>query len=218
MQDKKYDEVILATGIVPRTLDIDGIEHPMVMNYLNVLRDHKAVGQRVAIIGAGGIGFDVAEYLVEQQSLTTNLDEWLDHWGIDKTMRNPGALKAPEINQTQRQVYVLQRKASKVGAGLGKTTGWIHRASLARHNVAMINSVSYEKIDDTGLHIKVGDKPKLLEVDNIIICAGQEPLRELQSSIEQLGLPVHIIGGADVAAELDAKTAIRQGAELAAKI
>lgn len=218
LQHKKYDEVVLATGIVPRTLDIDGIEHPMVMNYLDVLRDHKAVGQRVAIIGAGGIGFDVAEYLVEQESLTTNLDKWLDHWGIDKTMRNPGALKAPEISGTERQVYVLQRKASKVGAGLGKTTGWIHRASLARHNVAMINSVSYDKIDDMGLHIKVGDKPKLLEVDNIIVCAGQEPLRELQSSIEQLELPVHIIGGAYIAAELDAKTAIRQGAELAEKI
>jgi 2,4-dienoyl-CoA reductase (NADPH2) len=146
------------------------------------------------------------------------LDKWLTHWGIDKNYRHAGALSKPEIADTERDVYLLQRKSSKVGAGLGKTTGWIHRTSLAHHKVKMINSVSYEKVDDQGLHIKIGDKPRVLEVDNIIVCAGQEPFRELESSLLEAGFIVHVIGGADVAAELDAKRAIRQGAELAAKI
>lgn len=214
----QFDEVIMATGIKPRKLDIPGIDHPNVLSYIEVLRDHKPVGKRVALIGAGGIGFDVAEYLVEKEHLTTNLDKWLTHWGIDKNYRHAGALSKPEIADTERDVYLLQRKSSKVGAGLGKTTGWIHRTSLAHHKVKMINSVSYEKVDDQGLHIKIGDKPRVLEVDNIIVCAGQEPFRELESSLLEAGFIVHVIGGADVAAELDAKRAIRQGAELAAKI
>ncbi|GAC15751.1 NADPH-dependent 2,4-dienoyl-CoA reductase [Aliiglaciecola lipolytica] len=213
-----FDEVVMATGIKPRQLNIPGIDHPSVMSYLDVLRDHKKVGKRVAIIGAGGIGFDVAEYLVEQENLTTNLDKWLSHWGIDKNFANPGALMPPQITPTEREVFLLQRKDTKVGAGLGKTTGWIHRTSLAHHKVNMINSVTYEEINDKGFHIKIGDKPKLLEVDNIIVCAGQEPFRELESSLLDAGMSVHVIGGADVAAELDAKRAIRQGAELAAKI
>lgn len=213
-----FDDVILATGIKPRQLDIQGIEHSKVMSYIDVLRDHKPVGKRVAIIGAGGIGFDVAEYLVEQESLTTNTDQWLAHWGIDKTFENPGALTQPQINHCDKEVYLLQRKSTKVGGGLGKTTGWIHRTSLVNHKVNMINSVTYEKIDDLGLHLKIGEQSKLLEVDNIIVCAGQEPLRELQQGLIDAGKTVHIIGGADVAAELDAKRAIRQGAELAASI
>lgn len=213
-----FDEVIMATGIIPRGLNIEGSDHPMVMSYLDVLKDHKPVGKRVAIIGAGGIGFDVSEYLVEQESLTTHLDKWLAHWGIDKTYQTPGAL-APKVPvEHNREVYLLQRKTSKVGKGLGKTTGWIHRASLVNHNVKMMNGVSYEKIDDEGLHITIGNKPMLLAVDNVIVCAGQEPLRVLEASLLAAGMRVHVIGGADVAAELDAKQAIRQGAELAAAI
>ena len=218
LKNEGFDEVVMATGIKPRELTIEGFNHPKVMSYIEVLRDHKPVGKKVAVIGAGGIGFDVSEYLVEQESLTTNLDKWLTHWGVDKTYKNPGALAEKHITKTEREVFLLQRKTSKVGKGLGKTTGWIHRSSLANHNVQMMNGVTYEKIDDDGLHISIGDKPILLAVDNVIVCAGQEPKRELETSLLEAGLKVHVIGGADVAAELDAKRAIRQGAELAAAI
>ncbi|MFC3094915.1 NADPH-dependent 2,4-dienoyl-CoA reductase [Alteromonas sediminis] len=213
-----YDEIVLATGIKPRELTIPGADHPSVMGYLDVLRDHKPVGKRVAVIGAGGIGFDVAEFLVEHENLTVNPEKWLAHWGIDKAFEQPGALKEPHRPPADTEVYLLQRKTSKVGAGLGKTTGWIHRNSLKNHQVKMMNGVTYERIDDTGLHITVNEKPMCLEVDNIIVCAGQEPLRELQQSLEEAGHTVHLIGGADVASELDAKRAIRQGAELAATL
>jgi 2,4-dienoyl-CoA reductase (NADPH2) len=213
-----FSEVILATGVKPRTPNIAGIDHPSVLSYVDVLRDHKPVGKRVALIGAGGIGFDVAEYLVEHEHLTTHLDKWLNHWGIDKAFKHPGALQPKQDVTPVRQVFLLQRKASKVGKGLGKTSGWVHRASLMNHKVQMIGDVSYQKIDDDGLHILIGDEPKVLAVDNIITCAGQEPFKELENSLLSLGIQVHIIGGADVAAELDAKRAIRQGAELAAVI
>lgn len=215
---KQYDCVVLATGIKPRNLTISGASHSKVLSYLDVLRDHKPVGKRVAIIGAGGIGFDVAEYLVETESLTTSLDKWLEHWGIDKSFANPGALKPAQIKPAEREVYLLQRKASKVGAGLGKTTGWIHRSSLKNHAVQMINNVSYEKIDDAGLHILMNGELRCLEVDNVIICAGQEPMRDLHQTLIDAGHSVHLIGGADVASELDAKRAIRQGAELATSL
>jgi 2,4-dienoyl-CoA reductase (NADPH2) len=218
LKQQHFDEVILATGIKPRTPDIKGIEHPSVMSYLDVLRDHKPVGKRVAVVGAGGIGFDVSEYLVETEHLTVNLDKWLTHWGIDKTFANPGALQPKAEVIPEREVFLLQRKTTKVGKGLGKTTGWIHRASLANHKVNMISGVTYEKIDDDGLHILINDKPKTLHVDNIIICAGQDPFKVLEEELVNAGMKVHIIGGADVAAELDAKRAIRQGAELAAAI
>jgi len=188
------------------------------MSYLDVLRDHKNVGKSVAVIGAGGIGFDVAEYLVEHENLATDKDKWLAHWGIDKTYAHAGALTEKAIEPTERKVFLLQRKTSKVGKGLGKTTGWIHRQSLKHHNVQMINGVTYQKVDDEGLHILINDEPKCLAVDNIIVCAGQEPFKPLQKPLEEAGVTVHIIGGADVAAELDAKRAIRQGAELASTI
>ena len=218
LTESGFDEVVLATGINPRSLTIEGADHSKVMSYIDVLRDHKAVGQKVAIIGAGGIGFDVAEYLVEDEDLSLNTDKWLSHWGIDKNYTNEGALTEKSYTPSSREVFLLQRKTSKVGKGLGKTTGWIHRQSLKLHNVQMVNGVSYEKVDDEGLHVLINDKPKCLAVDNVIVCAGQEPFKPLQAPLEAAGVSVHIIGGADVAAELDAKRAIRQGTELAAKI
>ncbi|MGL6486649.1 FAD-dependent oxidoreductase [Aeromonas hydrophila] len=212
-----FDEVILATGIRPRTPNIPGIEHAKVMSYLDVLRDHKPVGDKVAVIGAGGIGFDVAEYLVEGKG-DRSRDHWLKEWGIDKQLSERGGLMAPVIDAPERQVWLLQRKESKVGDGLGKTTGWIHRTVLKNRKVEMLSGVQYLRIDDEGLHIQVGEQQQCLPVDQVIICAGQEPLKELQAGLQAAGKPVHIIGGADVAAELDAKRAIRQGAELAAVI
>ncbi|MGN5149095.1 FAD-dependent oxidoreductase [Aeromonas enteropelogenes] len=220
-----FDEVILATGIRPRTPNIPGIEHPKVLSYLDVLRDHKPVGEKVAVIGAGGIGFDVAEYLVEKREVQKSdgdgdlrRDHWLKEWGIDKQLAERGGLTTPEVDAPERQIWLLQRKESKVGDGLGKTTGWIHRTVLKNRKVQMLSGVQYLRIDDEGLHIQVGDKQQCLPVDQVIICAGQEPLKELQVGLQAAGKPVHIIGGADVAAELDAKRAIRQGAELAAVI
>lgn len=214
-----FDEVVLATGILPRDIGLAGQDHPKVLSYLDVLRDHKAVGKHVAIIGAGGIGFDVAEYLTETHSLTLQPDAWLADWGVDKTYQARGALlPAKQAEPAQRKIYLLQRKATKVGAGLGKTSGWAHRASLLKKGVEMLAGVSYLKVDDDGLWISVNGQERCLPVDNVIICAGQVPLRELQQNLLARGQKVHLIGGADVAAELDAKRAIRQGAELAASI
>lgn len=218
LSNQDFDEIVLCTGIIPRTPDIEGVDNKKVLNYIDVLRDKKAVGKRVAVIGAGGIGFDVSEYLVEKESLTLSPEKWLNTWGIDKNYQNRGSLKPAEVEDSHREVYLLQRKTTKVGKGLGKTTGWIHRSTLKHKKVQMLNGVSYDKIDDQGLHITIGGQTQVLDVDNVILCAGQNPLRELQYGLEQLGLSVHLVGGADVAAELDAKRAIRQGAELAAVI
>ena len=214
-----FDEVILATGIKPRKLVIDGFNHPKVMSYLQVLRDKEPVGKKVAIIGAGGIGFDVATFLAESgHSLTTNPDAWLESWGVDKSYQVSGALNTDKLFakvNTERQITLLQRKTSKVGKGLGKTSGWVHRANLTKHGVNMIPGVTYKSISDDGLLIEVNGKEQLLDVDNVIICAGQESNRDLQQNLESNGMTVHLIGGANVAAELDAKRAIRQAAELA---
>lgn len=214
-----FDEVILATGIKPRKLDIEGIEHPKVLSYLQVLRDKVTVGKKVAVIGAGGIGFDVSTYLAESgESLTTDKEAWLKNWGVDKSYQESGALNAAKLFEkvdSEREITLLQRKATKVGKGLGKTSGWVHRASLAKHGVNMIPGVTYKSISDDGLLIEVNGKEQMLDVDNVIICAGQEPNRDLQSALEAGGINVHLIGGANVAAELDAKRAIRQAAELA---
>ncbi len=219
-----FDEVILATGIKPRKLTIDGLEQGFatkkVLTYLQVLRDKVEVGTNVAIIGAGGIGFDVATYLSEK-SLTNEPEAWLKNWGVDKSYQQAGALlnkqDIPE-HKSARNITLLQRKTSKVGKGLGKTSGWVHRANLVKHGVNMVAGASYKAITDKGLLIEVDGKEQLLEVDNIIICAGQEPNRDLQQALIDGGLPVHLIGGANVASELDAKRAIRQAAELAVKI
>ncbi|WP_188708106.1 oxidoreductase [Neiella marina] len=215
------DELVVATGIEPRMPDIEGIEHDSVLSYLQVIRDKCPVGERVAIIGAGGIGFDVAEYLVQHgESSTLKPQQWLDEWQIDPALAQRGGLKNDSGSSIQaaRKVYLLQRKTSKVGAGLGKTTGWIHRESLKKHGVEMIAGAQYQRIDEQGLHLAINGEPRLLEVDSVIVCAGQKPDRNLYHALQQAGFAPHLIGGADEAAELDAKRAIRQGAELAAKL
>jgi len=222
-----FDEVVLATGVEPRTPEIEGIDHPKVIGYLDALLERKPVGQKVAVIGAGGIGFDVSEFIVHKgESPSLNTEHFMKEWGVDLTVEHRGGIQGvqPQVPEPAREVYLLQRKASKVGKNLGKTTGWIHRTSLKHRNVQMVPGVSYRKIDDEGLHITITPKgaeqgeDKVLPVDTIIVCAGQEPLRELQAGLEAAGLPVHLIGGADVAAELDAKRAIDQGSRLAAEI
>ncbi|TCP15273.1 2,4-dienoyl-CoA reductase [Crenobacter luteus] len=213
-----FDEVVLATGIKPRQPDIDGIDHPMVLGYLDVLRHNKPVGRKVAIIGAGGIGFDVAEFLT-QDGASTSLDPaaFMAEWGVDMNYARPGGLAAagPRPHQSPREVWLLQRKNGRPGEKLGKTTGWIHRASLKMRGVHMQGGVSYDRIDDAGLHVTIGGEEATLAVDNVIVCAGQEPLRELAEPLAALGKSVHLIGGADVAMELDAKRAIDQGTRLA---
>ena len=220
---ENFDEVVLATGIVPRQLAISGIEHAKVKSYLQVLRDKELIGKKVAIIGAGGIGFDVASFLAEESSLTLQAEQWLKEWGIDKSYQQAGAIipvaeHHKSHQKASREIYLLQRKSSKVGAGLGKTTGWIHRNSLKNKGVIMLNNVSYEEVNDNGLLITIDGKQQLLVVDHVIICAGQESERSLYQTLLDAQQNVHLIGGAAVAAELDAKRAIRQAAELAAKI
>ena len=211
-----FKQVVLATGVTPRMPEIEGIHHPKVLGYLDVLRDKKPVGKTVALIGAGGIGFDVAEYLLHE-GVSPSLDKakFFAEWGVDSSYAERGGLKAAHIEKGPRKVYLLQRKASKVGDGLGKTTGWIHRTSLKNRDVEMVNNVTYRKVDDAGLHITVGDKDMTIPADTIVVCAGQDPQRELQTALEAAGCTVHLIGGADKAAELDAKRAIKQGTELA---
>jgi 2,4-dienoyl-CoA reductase (NADPH2) len=214
-----FDEIVLATGVTPRKPDIDGIDHPKALGYLDVLRDGKPVGKHVAVIGAGGIGFDVSEYLTHAgESASLVPEKFYAEWGIDPGYAQRGGLRQPEVETPPRKVHLLQRKSSKVGDGLGKTTGWIHRTGLKARRVGMSSGVNYERIDDAGLHLTVDGQPQLLPVDNVIICAGQDPLRELQQGLLDAGCKVHLIGGADVAAELDAKRAINQGTRLAAAI
>jgi 2,4-dienoyl-CoA reductase (NADPH2) len=215
-----FDEVILATGIKPRIINIEGENHPKALTYIEVLKDKKPVGKRVAVIGAGGIGFDVSEYLThEGVSPSMDIPTYMKEWGVDITNeRRAGLLDKGEIHPSPREVYLLQRRPTKVGGKLGKTTGFGHRASLKKRNVQMLNGVQYVKIDDKGLHILRDEKPMLLEVDNVIICAGQVPFKELLEPLEAAGMKAHLIGGADIAAELDAKRAINQGARLAAEI
>lgn len=217
----EFDEVILACGIEPRLPQIDGITHPKVLSYIDVLRDKAPVGERVAIIGAGGIGFDTAMYLSQQgESTSQNIAEFCVEWGIDTSLQHAGGLRPEGVHLTKspRQIVMLQRKTSKPGDGLGKTTGWIHRTTLLARGVKMLAGVSYERIDNEGLHITVGGEPQTLAVDNVIICAGQDPRRELAEPLRELGKTLHLIGGADVAMELDARRAIAQGTRLALEI
>ncbi len=214
-----FAEVAIATGVRPRALQLKGIDHPKVLGYIDVLKHQKPVGKSVAIIGAGGIGFDVAEYLAHQgESPSLEVAAFMQEWGVDMAYQNRGALTQPQPEAPAREIYLLQRSAGKPGAKLAKTTGWIHRNSLKMKGVQMFSEVQYQRIDDAGLHITVKGTPRLLPVDNVIICAGQEPLRELYEPLQQLGIPVHLIGGADEARELDAKRAIDQATRLAIAI
>jgi 2,4-dienoyl-CoA reductase (NADPH2) len=219
LRQANFDEIIIATGVEPRQPDIPGLEHPKVLSYLDVLSYHKPVGKSVALIGAGGIGFDVAEFLSQEGvSASVDLPKFLAEWGIDPTLSHRGGLDTPTEEHSPRTLYLLQRKTGKLGKNLGKTTGWIHRLSLQKRHVKMIDSVHYDKIDDQGLHITRNGEAMCLEVDNVVICAGQCPNRELYEQLQHGTIPVHLIGGADEAVELDAKRAIAQGAALAVQL
>jgi len=212
-----FDGVVLATGVLPRTLSIPGAEHAKTLSYLDVIRHGKPVGKRVAIVGAGGIGFDVAEFLTQAApSATTDVARWSHEWGVDASYANRGGLAKPEPEAAEREVWLLQRTPGTPGKRLNKTTGWVHRAALKMKNVKMLGGVSYERIDDAGLHVTIDGNPQVLPVDNVVICAGQEPRRDLHEALKAANVDVHLIGGADVAAELDAKRAIEQGTKLAA--
>ena len=216
-----YDDVIVATGIKVRMPPIEGIGHPKVLSYIDVLQNKVAVGKRVAIIGAGGIGFDVGEYLLHNPShaLPVPVAEWCGEWGVDLNATTSGGLVKPEDAAPVRQLYLMQRKTSKLGAGLGKTSGWVHRATLNRNGVVMMAGVQYDKIDDQGIHVTVGGEARLIAVDNVVVCAGQDSLTELMPPEGTSGGPrFHKIGGAAMAAELDAKRAIKEGAELAVSL
>ena len=214
-----FDEVVLATGVVPRAVDFEGHGHAKVVGYLDVLRGDVVPGRRVAIVGAGGIGFDVAEYLVQPPpSPTMDVDLWMREWGVDPTFESAGGLRAPHVSPPRREVWLLQRSPGRPGARLGKTTGWIHRSTLRHKGVRMIGGVEYVAVDDEGFHLRVDGQPQLLPVDHVVVCAGQEPLRPLLAPLQSAGRPVHLIGGADVAAELDAKRAIDQACRLAAAL
>jgi 2,4-dienoyl-CoA reductase (NADPH2) len=220
-----YDDVVLASGIVPRTPAIPGIAHAKVASYVDIVEGRKRAGRRVAIVGAGGIGFDLAEFLTAGDPADGHLSDgraddpaiaaFRDEWGIDAGYAARGGLKPAHEPLPPRQVWLLQRKESKVGAGLAKTTGWIRRTLLKRRGVVMIAGVEYDRIDDAGLHISVDGEPQTLDVDTVVICAGQEPRRELVADLEAAGIRPRLIGGADVALELDAKRAIDQGTRVA---
>lgn len=216
---KKFDEVLIATGVTPRSPSIEGLDHPKVLFYTDVLRNNAAVGKKVAVVGAGGIGFDIAEYIThEGESPTLNVLEWNKEWGVDTTFANRGGLMQKEPSPPAREVFLLQRKDESLGKRLGKTTGWVHRTTLRDKQVKMMGNCQYIKVDDEGFHITVGDEPMVLDVDNVIMCTGQESLRELLAPLEEAGVKAQLIGGADVASELDAKRAINQGSRVAAAL
>lgn len=219
--DGAFDEVVLATGVTPRIPTIPGINHPKVLTYAELVRGRCPAGGRVAVIGAGGIGIDICEYLTTELSPTPDLLAWNREWGVTADAQVPGAVVEPRPDPSPRAVYLLQRKPGRLGTGLAKTTGWVHRAAIRAKGVEQLADVNYERIDDDGLHISFGkarNKRRVLDVDTVVICAGQEPARELVGELQEAGVVHHVIGGADVAAELDAKRAIRQGTELAARL
>ncbi|PMM05816.1 NADPH-dependent 2,4-dienoyl-CoA reductase [Vibrio kanaloae] len=212
----KYDEVVMAAGVEPRKLDIEGIDQENVVDYQTLIRDKTPVGKKVAIVGAGGIGIDVATMLTEPTS--HSLDDWLHEWGIDKNMEHPGGLYPYPDSFSDKTVWVMQRKEGRVGKGPGRTTGWIHKRTLEKRGVNLLGGVSYNKIDDQGLHISVGKKDQVLDADSVVVCAGQVSVRPFEGMWQEFGGKLHVIGGADYAGELDAVRAIRQGVELAIKL
>ena len=206
-----FDEIVLATGVTPREPEIEGIKHDKVLSYLEVLRDNAPVGKKVAVVGAGGIGFDVTDFLTHNSGSTHgSVEEFMSEWGVDMQLTARGGVEGVTADEPEspREVFLLQRKTTNVGAGLGKSTGWIHRIRLLRRGVNMISGCEYLKVDDDGFHFRVDGETRVLDVDNVIICAGQLPNRELGEAIPE---GFHMIGGADIAFELDATRAIRQG-------
>lgn len=212
----KYDEVVMAAGVEPRKLNLEGIDQEKVVDYQTLIREKTPVGEKVAIVGAGGIGIDVATMLTEPTS--HGLDDWLHEWGIDKNMEHPGGLYPYPDSFSDKTVWVMQRKAGRVGKGPGKTTGWIHKRTLEKRGVNLLGGVSYNKIDDEGLHITINKKEQVLDADSVIVCAGQVSVRPFEEMWQEFGGKLHVIGGADYAGELDAVRAIRQGVELAIKL
>ncbi len=221
LENEGFDEVVIATGIEPRTPDIPGINHHKVVSYIDVIKGNVEVGQRVAIMGAGGIGFDVAE-LISHRGKSASLDKeiFAREWGVDFENHPRGGVTGvePVVETSGREIFLMQRKSTPVGRGLGKTTGWTHRIALNRRGVKMINGCEYHRIDDEGLHLSIGDKLECLPVDTVIVCAGQEPLRGLFDQLESKGLKATLVGGAFEAMELDAKRAIAQASYLAAAV
>ncbi|WP_299458711.1 NADPH-dependent 2,4-dienoyl-CoA reductase [uncultured Microscilla sp.] len=216
-----YDEIIIATGVTPRKVTFEGAHHTKVLSYVDVLYKNKPVGNKVAIIGAGGIGFDMAEFLAHQpahQSPSLNTADYMKEWGVDMEYSKGGALTTAEPAPSPREIYLLKRSTGKHGKNLGKTTGWIHRSSLKMKEVKMMGNVEYQKVDDAGFHIVRDGNPEVLAVDHVVVCAGQEPLRDMYEELKAKGLSVHLIGGANVAAELDAKKAINEASYLCAKL
>jgi 2,4-dienoyl-CoA reductase (NADPH2) len=215
----QFDEIVLANGILPRALDITGHDHQKVVSYTDVLSFKVVPGKKVAIIGAGGIGFDVAAFLAHKQSESDdNIEYFMKEWGVDTSLQTPGAIALPQIPESERQIFLLKRSSGKHGNSLGKTTGWIHKASLAHRKVQMLSDVTYLKVDDDGLHIDIKGTHSVLDVDHVIVCAGQVSSRSLYDELQQAGLQPHLIGGAEEAAELDAKRAIYQACHLGAKL
>ena len=214
-----FDEIVLATGVNPRRVDFEGHDHPKVVGYLDVLRGDIVPGRRVAIVGAGGIGFDVGEFLVQEgASPSLDVGQWMAEWGVDPAFESAGGLRPPKVAPPPREIWLLQRSPGRPGARLGKTTGWIHRSTLKHKGVRMIGGVEYLAVDDEGFHLRVDGQPQLLPVDHVVVCAGQEPRRDLLEPLQAAGHRVHLIGGADVAAELDAKRAIARACRLAASL
>jgi 2,4-dienoyl-CoA reductase (NADPH2) len=215
---ERYDEFVLATGVTPRRVGFAGADHPKVLSYVDVLLRGAPVGDTVAIVGAGGIGFDVATFLAAGAKKTAlDAEAWFAEWGVDPTVRVPGGVEgvAKAKGPAGRSIYLMQRKDEPLGKRLGKTSGWVHRASLKDKGVTMMPAVEYERFDDRGFTVRVRGERRLLAVDNVVVCAGQEPLRELEAALLAAGRTVRKIGGADVASELDAKRAIAQATQLA---
>ncbi|MEM8897743.1 MAG: NADPH-dependent 2,4-dienoyl-CoA reductase [Bacteroidota bacterium] len=222
LSEGDFDEIVLATGVTPRKVEVEGIDHPSVLDYADVLYRKKPVGKRVAIMGAGGIGFDMAEYLAHDMAHevpTLSVPAYMQEWGVDMDYNRGGSLaEGPKPLPSPREIYLLKRSKGKHGKNLGKTTGWIHRASLNMKDVKMLALVEYKKIDDMGLHIEVGGEPQIIPVDNVVVCAGQEPLRDMYEELQAAGKSVHLVGGANIAAKLDAKMAIKEASYLAAEL
>ncbi|WPB89898.1 NADPH-dependent 2,4-dienoyl-CoA reductase [Streptomyces malaysiensis] len=210
-----YDELVIATGVNPRVPEIDGIDHPKAVSYVDAITGTVEIGHRVAVVGAGGIGVDVCHFLTDE---ARTVEQWKANWGVGDPVTDRGGLTEPKPRTSPREVWLLQRKATPIGAGLGKTSGWAHRAILQQVGVKQLTGVGYQRIDDAGLHVTVDGEPQIIDVDHVVICAGQQSVRDLYTELAAAGRTAHLIGGADLAAELDAKRAIRQGTELAARL